>query len=272
MLIKVRLVVLGLLSVMAFGAVASTVALASPGPFWWHRNNSKEGAGVKLAEGSTEQYKGAGETTVFKSEEGGVKFTLAGETQVKGDIWNEPNQGQIKAQVTFPKVKVTSPAELTSCKVKVTVPVDYVGHLMWKYRGNKEELSQEGTQESHGQKWDVVLYPANTKFTLKEGELSEKNTFAEIKFALESACAAFQGLTLKPKGLSGFADKALNLEEFTKKATVEFPGHEVWQHFWNGTEVATLKGVLEQGAGHPAFFEGTLPFEFEKQEIDIHEK
>jgi hypothetical protein len=272
MLIKVRLFVLGLLSVMAFGAVASTAALANPGPFWWHRNNSKEGAGVKLAEGSIEQYKGAGEAVTFKSEEGGVSFTMAAETQIKGDIWNEPNQGQIKAQVTFQKVHFIEPAELNGCKVTVTVPQDYVGHLMWKYRGNKEELSQEGTQESHGQKWDVVLYPVNTRFVLnKENELEEKNTFAEIKPALEKACGALGGLSLKPKGVTGFADKALHLEEFAKKTTIEFPGHEVWQHFWNGKEVATLKGAFEQGT-HPDFWEGTLPIEFAKQEIDIHEK
>ena len=45
----------------------------------------------------------------------------------------------------------------------------------------------------------------------------------------------------------------------------------MWQHFWNGKEVATFKGAFEQGA-HPDFWEGTLPIEFEKQEIDIHEK
>ncbi len=223
MLSKVRLLVLGLLSVMAFGAVASTAALASPGPFWWHRNNSKEGAGVKLAEGKIEQYQGGGNGAIFSSTEGGVAFTLGGETQVKGDIWNEPNQGQMKVQAKFLNVHFIAPAELKECPVKVTVPEDYVGHLMWKYRGQAKELRQDITQTEAGQEWDAILVPAKTVLG-KEG-LEGKNIFAEIKTGTSTlTCHALANLTIKPKGASGFSDQALPLETFAKKATLTFPG------------------------------------------------
>jgi hypothetical protein len=272
MLFKVRLLVMGLLAVMALGMVASTAASARPGPFWWHRNAAKEGEGVKLAENAIEQGKGESKETTFSTKVGGTPLTLAGQIKVKVDIWNVPQQGQIKIQVQFDEVH---PTELPNCNVTVTVPHDYYGHLMWKYRGNKKELEQGpvGGQETvQGQEWDIAILPQQT--VLGNHGFEGKNVFAELKFA-STNCGVFNSVKLTPEGVSGIQDQQLKLGEFAKKLTVSFPGHEIWQHYWPGTleetEGVEAKGELTTGAT-ASFFNGRLPLEWENQEIDVREQ
>jgi hypothetical protein len=264
---------MGLLSVIAFGAIASTAAEAKPGPFWWVRTGGL-GEGKKLAENSIEQGTSSGTGTTFSTVIGKEPIALEGQAQVKFDIWNTPSQGQIKLQIVFSNVREIGN---TGCTATVAVPEDYVGHLMWKYRGNESELSQEGTQESHGQEWDVAIAPARSILGEKGFEhQGEEPIFAKVLFANVAACKVLMGTGTNVTGVSGFQDQQLKVGVFAKKATVSFPGHEIWQHYWFGPaetgKVQTLKGELVSKVGPAAaFFNGSLPFEFAKEEVDIHE-
>ena len=271
MLFKVRLLVVGLLAVMAIGMVASTAAMARPGPFWWIRTNAKEGEGKKLAEQSIEQGKGSGTGATFSTTLGGTPLALEGQAQLKFDIWNVPNQGQIKIQIAFNNVQVIG---MPGCTAGVQIPEDYIGHLMWKYRGIAKELSQEGTQEENGQEWDLVVAPARSilgahGFTHQ----GEEPLFAKITILNNTKlCGVLAGQATNVTGVSAFQDQQLKVGVFAKKATVTFPGHEIWQHYWNGSEIETLKGELVSKVGPAAaFFNGSLGIEFGTMEVDVHE-
>jgi hypothetical protein len=202
---------------------------------------------------------------------GGTPVTFEAQIQIKYNIWNTSNRGQMKLQPIFSNVHVKSQPE---CIPTLTVPEDYIGHLMWKYRGIAKELSQEGTQEENGQEWDMAVVPARSILGAHGfSHQGEEPLFAKIAIPNDPTwCGVLAGFVTSLFGVTGFQDQQLKVGVFGKKMTVTFPGHEIWQHYWNGMEVETLKGELVSKTGPAAFsLNGSLPLEFEKQEVDVHE-
>jgi hypothetical protein len=270
MLFKVRLLVLSLLGVMAIGMIASTAAMAKAGPYWWVRTGGL-GEGSKLAENVIEQGTSSGLGTTFSTTISGNPLALEGQAQAKFDIWNIPAQGQVKIQIAFSNVHVIGKP---NCIVPIKVPEDYIGHLMWKYQGIAKELSQVGTQEENGQEWDVAIAPARSILGAHGyTHQGEEPIFAKIEIPNNvTNCGVLAGGITNVTGVSAFQDQQLKVGQFAKNTTVSFPGHKVWQHYWNGTEVETLEGELTSKFGPAAaFFNGSLPLEFAAKEVDVHE-
>lgn len=262
MLLKVRLLVLGLLSVMAFGAVAST-ALAEPGPFWHHRAEGGKGEGEKISKQEPEKFSGKSSLTEFISKVGGEEFRLIGEVESEGEIWNEANQGQGKAKLVFLNVK--DPAK-PSCVVAVTVTEPVAIHLMWKYAGNPKELTENPQLQ---QKWDGFVIPIKTELSAKG--VSGNNSFANVAFSGgEKACGLLNAIKHDAVGSVAFAGYQ-KLEEFSKEAQIVFPSQNLWQHFWWEGAFHEIKSELLFGT-EPAKFAGNLNLKFAKQEVAVFEK
>lgn len=263
MLFKVRLLVLGLLSVMVVGAVASTSALAEPGPFWHH---SVPGSGKddgKIEQKEPEQYTGIVTQSEFVGKIGGTELKLKGEAQESGGVWNAPDQGQAKIQVKFFNVVANN---IAGCTAEVKVPQDYLVHLMWKYRGLPKELENR-PQKEQGQEWDGLVLPQQSKLSPKGPE--GKNIFAVI--TLGSKCGVISSLKGNVEGFTGFSAPQLPLEKFSKEPTLVFPGGILEQHFWNGQRFEPIKLELSFNNELAKFF-ATGPIKFAKQEVAVFEK
>src|SRR4029077_322826 len=202
MLFKVRLLVLSLLSVMVFGAVASGSALAEPGPFWHHRAEGGSGNGLKIEKQAPQAFEGEGSGTELTAKLGGVEFKIKCNIKAKGKIWNESSQAQGEVAVTYEKCVANS---IEGCTVIVTPSGNYIIHLLWKYAGNAKELENKN-QTLQGQHWDGLLLPLGVEVIPnaenKEAILKEKKSFAEVKFG--GACGVLKALAGKAEGSTGF--------------------------------------------------------------------
>jgi hypothetical protein len=263
MLFKVRLLVLGLLSMMLFGAVASTSALAEPGPFWHHREVGGKGEGEKIEQKAPEGYTGIVNQSEFVGKIGGTELKLKGEAQVSGGVWNGPDQGQAKIQVKFFNVVANN---IANCTAEVKVPQDYNAHLMWKYRGFPKELENKN-QILQGQEWDGLVIPQQSKLGPKGPE--GKNIFAII--TLGSKCGVISGLKGNVEGFTGFNAPQVPLESFSKEPILVFPGGILEQHFWNGQEFVPIRLELTFNNELAKFF-SQGPIKFQKQEVGVFEK
>jgi hypothetical protein len=262
MLFKVRLLVLGLLSVMVFGAFAST-ALAGPGPYWHHRAEGGKGEGEKIEQKEPESYSGSVTQSEFIGKIGGNELKLKGEAQVSGGVWNAPDQGQAKIQVKFFNVVANG---IAGCTAEVKVPQDYNVHLMWKYRGNAKELENK-PQVEQGQEWDGLVLPQQSKLSPKGPE--GKNIFAIIKMG--SKCGVLSGLGGNVEGFTGFSAPQLPVGSFSKAPILVFPGGILEQHFWNGQRFEPIIAELTFNNELAKFF-SQGPVKFQKQEVGVFEK
>ncbi len=255
---RVKLLLMGLIAVMAVGSVASATASAEAGPFWHHRFSVSEEEGKKFNQSEQEKYYGQGKT-ILSTIILGTPVTLAGELQIKGTLWNEANQGQLKMQAEFHNV-----IWVGHCQVKVVVPEDYQGHLMWKWNGEAKQLenTKAAQEEQH---WDGIILPAKT--TLTGTGLSGKNSFATITFG--PLCKGLENIHGEATGAAAFTAET-KPGEFKKAFTFISPGVPVVQHFWNGSAFTGLKENLLFGTNEAKFL-AYIPTEA-SQEVAVFEK
>ena len=265
---RTRAIVLGFLTLLAVGSFGATAALASPGPFWHHRAISGKGEGEKIEEKSPEYFQGAGGEQILKGTIAATPVEIVAKSvQAKGIIYNNSLQGQIKVLLKYHEVKLAKPA-LTGCEVKVGTnnEVTSEGHLMWKYRGNAKELSQEEPQEALGQKVDIVFTP----IPLKEGATElPKGTFTSIALS-GTPCGVLAG-KFEVKESQSVIPKPSQLQEWSRNLVTIFPGWKE-QHFWNGKEVVPVKNVGLTFGGGPATLTGSVESIADFQEIAVFEK
>jgi hypothetical protein len=255
---RVKLLLMGLFAVLAVGSVASATASAEAGPFWLHRFSAEE-AGKKFSQSEQEKYYGQGKTLLIGTVSG-RQVILAGELQIKGTLWNEANQGQLKLQAEFHHVIWLGHS---GCTVTVTVPEDYQGHLMWKWNGEKKQLEEAKQEKQH---WDGIIVPGKT--TLGATGLSGKNVFAKVLFT-GAGCEILNGIAASASGAAGFTAE-IGLGVFRKTFTFISPGVPLVQHFWNGSSFVGLKENLIFGENEASFI-AYIPVEA-SQEVAVTEK
>jgi hypothetical protein len=277
MLCKIRLLVLSLLLVMVFGAVASMPAWAEPGPWWHHRAAGEKGNGLKIEKNSPEKFEGEGTGTELVAKFAGTAISIKCDLKAKGSIWNETNQGQEKFAQGQGKVLAAyekcEAKSLEGCTVTVTPSGSYTFFLVWKYEGNATELENK-KQTLQGQHFDAAMVPAGVTIVSgaegKEAVLKEKKSFAELKFA--KSCGVLNGVSSEAEGAIGFTSE-ISLEQFTKDPTIKFPGAVPNQHIWMfgpfpGFIPVKLPLTL---SNEEAKFSGELPIVFASQEVGVFE-
>jgi hypothetical protein len=186
--IKLRaglLVALG--AVMLLGSLSASSAFAVGGPFCHERENSKSVEGKLITEAEPEAFDGGGGEQVLAGKVLGSAITIASrQAQVKGIIYNNPDQCQSKILIDYVEPKVTAPAIFTGCEVKVNTQnsVKLFGHQAWKWAGAKTEL--EETEPGKIQHRDWIFLPVE----LQQGATGLPKT--TVPFAI---------ITLSKKGI-----------------------------------------------------------------------
>ncbi len=263
---RIRATTLGFLVLLAMGSFAASSAYAVAGPFWHHRNNSKEGEGAKIDQPNDEHFQGEGGEQKLKSSIGGTNITITSTSvQVKGVIYNNALQGQIKILLKYHNPKLTEP-NFPNCEVKVgeNNEVTTFGHLMWKWNGEKKQLEEEKQKEA-GQKWDIVFTPAEIE--------AGATALPEGVFTTIHLTGAECGLLVGPhnvKGSQSVIPEPKQLEEWSKQLNVGFPGWKQ-QHFWNGKEFIGVEPKLFLG-NEPATLTGQVEAHADVQEIAVFER
>lgn len=266
---------LGMLAVMLAGSVMATTASATAGPFWHHRLNSGEGEGAKIEPKAPENFRGQGGEQTLKGTIGKepVVISSAG-IEVKGAIFNNANQGQIKLEIVYKQPTLVSP-KLPGCVVTVGEKniVVVKGHLMWKWNGEKKQLEE---QPQLNQKWDIgftAVEPSQQKPAVERVNLTNNGTFTTVALKSTATCAALAG-TFNVSGSEVGIPSPSQLEEWSKKLqvrTVESQTGKFLQHFWDGEAFQGAELGLTF-ANNPASLIGQTEVEAAQQEIAVFEK
>jgi hypothetical protein len=259
---------LGLLAMMLAGSVMAGTASAAAGPFWHHRAVGAEGEGAKVEANAPESFKGkGGEQTLTGTFGGETVEVRAPSVQVKGAVFNNSLQGQVKLEIVYNQPEVLKPAA-KPCSVVIGAKniVVVKGHLMWKWNGEAKQLTEE--PQTAGQKPDLVFTPlelATGATTLPAGE------FTSLTFT-GSGCGVLPGGPRKVSGSEVGLPSPANVNEWSKKLAVRtLPGKEFEQHFWNGTAFEGVKAGLEF-TGATANLVGQTEVEAAQQELAVFEK
>ncbi len=142
--LKPRVGLLGLLALLLLGSIATASAEAQ-GPFWYHRNNSTEGKGVKLSGQAPEEVRGGGGVATLEGKLAGTEVTISStQQQVKGIIYNNALQGQAKLEIAYVQPTLVSP-KLPFCAVTIASnnTVKLYGHQAWTWSGTAEQLKEQ---------------------------------------------------------------------------------------------------------------------------------
>jgi hypothetical protein len=260
---QIRAIVLGTLTVVAVGSFAAS-APAEPGPFWHHRNVGEPGKGLKIDQPKDEQFQGKGGRQILSSEIGTTHIEIESPlVQIKGRIYNTALQGQIKVQIKYHFPKLINP-ELKGCEAKIGTnnEVEALGHLAWKWNGEKKQLEEQPQKE---QKPDIIFTAAE----IAEGATElPKATFTTITLK-GTPCGVLAG-TFNVTGSIGALIEPTQLETWSTQLKVRTPGWKQ-QHFWNGKEFIGATPSLLFGKA-AASLEGEFEAHADEQEIAIFEK
>jgi hypothetical protein len=237
MLNRTRLVLAGLVALLALSSVMAAPVSAHPGPFWRQRAVGNMTNGVKITQSAQEKFQSKGGRSVLAVPTLGVEIICL-EAQNKGTIWNNKLQGQGKVQVAFHNCTVTGNG--TNCKVVEPIRFSAFLHLAWKWNGTEAQLAQ-GNQQELGQKPDVIF----THNEIAEGaeSISEKENFVTIAFTPGEGGKC----TLASSETVGFESAQLyppNVEEWVKEAAFVFTPGKHQQHFWNGAKQVGVSTTL----------------------------
>ncbi len=223
-IIKMRAGLLGVLALMLLGAFSAAPALAEGGPYCHHRPLGGEGEGELIKEATPEQIFGEG--GLQKLEGGGV--TVESEkAQVKGVIYNNPDQCQVKIEIQYQNPKTASP----HCHVVVGTNniVKIYGHQVWKWNGEPKQLEPA---EQKNQVRDWLFLPKE----LQQGAngLPAASTFAIVTFTSEGGTCLLAGKDPVEGSVTAEAvPYQLGVWRTTEEQNVA--GGAGKQHFWNGT-------------------------------------
>jgi hypothetical protein len=252
------------LALLIVGSLMSATAFAGPGPFVYHRPIGSKGNGVKISELAPEQFQGEGGEQKAASRISGMEVEgVAKKVQIKGIVYNNRLQGQLKMGLKFQEVTLTKP-KLPGCEVKIgkNDSATVVGHLAWKWNGTKTQL-EEQSQASQG--------PSGVGLgsELKEGitELP-KSEFSTITFS-GAACGVLIG-TFTAKGSETIKTKPANLGEWSKALTITLAEGKEAIHFWNGSSFVGGETSLMLGS-EPATVSGESRAEVAEQEVTVLE-
>jgi hypothetical protein len=261
---RVRAIVLGFLALLAVGSFGASAAYGEAGPFWHHRNVGEKGPGEKINQPKDEQFQGEGGEQVLKGTitPQAVEIT-AKSVQVKGIIYNNALQGQIKVLLKYHEPTLRLPV-LKECLVKIGTnnEVKAEGHLAWKWNGEKKQLEE---QPQTLQKPDIIFTPTE----IAEGaEKLPEGSFTTITLS-GAGCGVLSG-TFKVNGSLSTLVKPSQLEEWSTKLVTSFPGWKQ-QHFWNGKAFIGVEPGLTF-AGNAATLTGIVESIADVQEIAVFEK
>jgi hypothetical protein len=254
---------LGLLAVMLAGSVMASTAFA--GPFWYHRPIGEvTGNGVKITSQTPENYAGTGGEQTFKGKIGTTEFEIFSKsTQVKGAIFNNALQGQIKLELVFNQPTLLKPV-ISGCTVTVGQKniVQVKGHLMWKWNGETKQLEE---QKQESQVPDLVFTPSEVE---RGATTLPKGAFTTITFG--STCGALVG-TFNVGGTEVGLPSPAHVGEWSQTLSVRtLEGKELLQHFWNGEKFVGAKVGLELDS-NPASLIGQTTTEAKQQEVAVKE-
>lgn len=253
----------GLTSLLVSAFVVAP-ALAAAGPFAYHRGIGEKGNGVKISEKSPEQFQGEGGQQKAASKISGIEVEgVAKSVQIKGIIYNNSLQGQLKMDLKFHEVTLTKP-NLPGCEVKFgkNDSSTVVGHLAWKWDGTAKQLEES-----------APLHQGPTGVGLGS-ELSQGATelpsteFTTITFS-GTACGVLIG-KYTAKGSESIKTKPSSLGEWSKSLTITLAENKEAIHFWNGKSFIGANTSLLLGS-EPAKVGGESKAEVLQQEIAVFE-
>jgi hypothetical protein len=257
----------GLLALLLAALMAPAAAFAEAGPFWHHRNISKEGAGEKIEEKAPESFGGEGGEQKLKGTIAGVSIEITTKSQqVKGIIYNNALQGQSKFVMTFHEPTLTKPS-LKECKIKIgeNNSAHAFMHLSWKWNGQTKQLGESPQRKV--QKPDGIV--VGTEITSGATAIP-KGEFTKITLS-GSGCGVIAGSFPVEGSATAIRFAPANLEEWTRVIKLTYGEGKLHQHFWNGKEsIGGETGLLF--AGNPADLSGEGTLETPKQEVAAFEK
>ncbi len=271
---RTKIMLLGLLAVMALSSVVSATASAAPvGP--WFRTpeaggNQKQ---VKIGYNQEKEIKAknvAGTAFTLKGKIAGVTgLIICNKVSAAGNIWNGLFQGEDNTEVKF-----------TECSTKLCPPEDgeviveavkAFSELQWKYAGNQKELTVEG-KENQQKIYDVF---APTEEPVQKGTVL-RSVFTNI--TLPEKCIKSEKLPVEAVGSeANFIDQHQVGHRIVwgTAAQVEPQNEDVkaglltWK-FPNVTELHHQGGQTKaklQLAGAPAELEGSIEVERNNGEL-----
>jgi hypothetical protein len=245
MLNRTRLVLAGLVALLALSSVMAAPVSAFPGPFWRQRPAGTSGNGVKITQSAQEKFQSKGGKSILRAPSVGITVTCL-ESQDKGTIWNNKLQGQGKLQIAFHRCTQTGNG--TNCTVAEPINLSTFFHLAWKWDGSAKQLEQ-GNQESLGQKWDVLFTPSE----IAEGaeKLSTEEEFVTINFA--GTCTAASSKVL---GFESAQPYPTQIGTWTSTVVFVFTPGKHLQHFWNGAKQVGVETGLKAFGLVESTFEG----------------
>jgi hypothetical protein len=261
---RARAALLGLLTLLLTSSLAATTASAAAGPFAYHRAIGEKGNGVKISEKSPEQFKGEGGQQKAASKISGIEVEgVAKSVQIKGIIYNNSLQGQLKMELGFREVSLTKP-NLPGCEVKFgkNDTGTVVGHLAWKWNSTKKQLEEPAPlqQGPSGVGLGSELAEGATELPSSE--------FTTISFS-GSACGVLIG-KYTAKGSETIKTTPSNLGEWSKTLSITLAEGKEAIHFWNGKAFVGADTSLTLGS-EPAKVEGESKAEVPSQEIAVFE-
>jgi hypothetical protein len=258
---KLRVWLLGLLAVVLLGAF-SAPALAVGGPYCWHRNNAKEEKGFKITEAEPEEIAGSGGSQRLEGTIGGTAVVLeSSQVQVKGIIYNNPDQCQAKVSLTYNEPKLVGFEKTCEFKINGNNVVKLFGHQAWKWNGTKAQLEEKSQALQHR---DWIFLPVE----LQQGatSLPTGTPLATITIASKPGFTCLLTVAQRPVEGSataeGFANPQISKEDqklgtWGRVEELRFLGGEGAQHFWNGTKFIGAQTGLTFG-GPAAGYKGRL--------------
>ena len=259
----------------------AATASAEAGPFWHHRAINGIGEGNKIEPSAPENFRGEGGTGTLTTKIGGTELELSTSSgQVKGAIFNNAHQGQIKATLVSGQIHILKPA-LTNCTVTFNGNniVVVKGHLAWKWDGTSGQLTEN---PQTAQQPDIIFTNVEPQEQSPFGTLDYRKVGVFANFIFTGAgCGIFSGsqpisgsevALPTPNTLTTFSRtlKVRTIPSGTIPASVgEKEGF--LQHVWVGTRFQGL--ILGLGLGtNPANLVGQFETTAEQQEIAIFEK
>jgi hypothetical protein len=182
--------------------------------------------------------------------------------QLKGIIYNNSLQGQLKMDLKFHEVSLTKP-NLPGCEVKFgkNNASSVVGHLAWKWDGTAKQLEESPAHQG----------PSGVGLgsELSEGATELPSTeFTTITFS-GTACGVLIGKYIA-KGSETIKTKPSNLNEWGKSISITLAESSEAIHFWNGKAFIGAKTSLLLGK-EPAKVGGESKAEVAQQEIAVFE-
>lgn len=268
---RLRAIILGALTLLVMGSFAASAAYGEAGPFWHHRNNSKEEGGFKVEEKSPETVEGGGPAqtlvgsiTLGKETKEPVELS-AKQIQIKGLIWNGALQGQAKLEALYQEPTLVKPA-LKGCTVTIGQQnrVFFQWQWVWTWDGSAGQLTvkpQFPTQHIDG----FIVF----REILVGAEEVPKLEFTKVSLT-GSGCGVLAG-SYPVKGNVGVEAEPSNIEEWRTSLKLKIPKGVAKQHIWNGTKYIGFETGLEF-AGNPAEYKGEAEVTNHAQENSVFEK